>query len=134
MRRSSRSTKRTSTRAIDTRIKKKPRHLTFAERIAAGNNMSQHIKHCLKSSSFYIVLNGKKSVLDYRQLPNKVLDFYHTEVPVEHRGQGYAAQLVKEGFKFAKTENFKVIPSCSYVAKYAREMATPEEKNLVINE
>uniref|UniRef100_A0A7E4W573 Protein NATD1 n=1 Tax=Panagrellus redivivus TaxID=6233 RepID=A0A7E4W573_PANRE len=94
--------------------------------------MAQQIKHCINSRSFSIVLNGKKSVLEYRQLPNKVLEFFHTEVPVEHRGQGYAKQLVKEGFKFADAEHYKVLPTCPYVAKYAQESATAHEKELVV--
>lgn len=123
--------------------------------------MAQKIQHCAKSAMFYmqmseslivicayfnVLLDTKKSVLEYKKLPNSVLDLYHTEVPPEHRGHGVAAQLVKVcsfkaaksiiffqyAFQYCKDNNYKVLPTCSYVAKYANEMATPEEKQLVV--
>ena len=89
--------------------------------------------------------DGKEAILEYRKVAHTVLDMFHTEVPPEHQGKGFAAQLVKvcsysiyrfyifsqEAFKYAKENNYKVIPSCSYVEKYAREMATQEERNLI---
>uniref|UniRef100_A0A914Y1J8 Protein NATD1 n=1 Tax=Panagrolaimus superbus TaxID=310955 RepID=A0A914Y1J8_9BILA len=95
--------------------------------------MAHKVQHCTKSAMFFIQMNNKKSVLEYKKLPNNVFDFWHTEVPPEHRGHGVAAELVKHGFQYCKDNQYKVLPSCSYVAKYAREMATPEEKKLVVD-
>uniref|UniRef100_A0AC34Q602 Protein NATD1 n=1 Tax=Panagrolaimus sp. JU765 TaxID=591449 RepID=A0AC34Q602_9BILA len=92
---------------------------------------SKPVQHCAKTLKFFIKNNGKDSVLLYSKVSNAALDLFHTEVPPEHRGKGYGAALVKEAFKYAKENNYKVIPSCSYVEKYAREQATPEEKRLV---
>uniref|UniRef100_A0A914CIH8 Protein NATD1 n=1 Tax=Acrobeloides nanus TaxID=290746 RepID=A0A914CIH8_9BILA len=56
---------------------------------------------------------------------------YHTEVPSQFQGKGYAALLVKDALKYCKDNNLKVVPTCWYVEKYIREKGTPEEKNLV---
>ncbi|KAE9549098.1 hypothetical protein FO519_007698 [Halicephalobus sp. NKZ332] len=93
--------------------------------------MARSVQHCGRTMKFFIDMNGKESILEYRKVSNAVLDMFHTEVPPEHQGKGYAAQLVKEAFKYAKQHDYKVIPSCSYVVKYAKEMATPEEKSLI---
>lgn len=42
----------------------------------------------------------------------------HTEAPKELRDTGAAAELVKRTLEYCKTNNFIVVPSCSYVAKY----------------
>lgn len=40
----------------------------------------------------------------------------HTNVPPEMRGQGIAALLVEVLVKDARSEGFRVVPACSYVA------------------
>uniref|UniRef100_A0A915AI85 Protein NATD1 n=1 Tax=Parascaris univalens TaxID=6257 RepID=A0A915AI85_PARUN len=39
------------------------------------------VEHCAKSLEFFVRMNGARSTLQYRRLPNNVLDLYHTEVP-----------------------------------------------------
>lgn len=46
------------------------------------------------------------------------LEFYRTFVPESARGQGHAAKLVRAGLDYARDGNFKVEPSCSYVARF----------------
>ncbi|MBW3166808.1 GNAT family N-acetyltransferase [Qipengyuania flava] len=43
-------------------------------------------------------------------------DAEHTLVPARMRGQGVAAKLVAALIADARSENFTIIPSCSYVA------------------
>lgn len=79
--------------------------------------------------------SSKKAVLDYRQLKGgKVLDMHHTEVPPELRGQGIAAQLCKEAFKYCHENNLKVVTSCPYVQKYVNEAASESDKKLVVKQ
>ncbi|CAD5233014.1 unnamed protein product [Bursaphelenchus xylophilus] len=94
--------------------------------------MTSRIQHCAKSMQFFVNLkNGQKAVLDYKIKEGNILDMKHTFVPPEGRGQGLAEELVREGFQFAKSNKFQVYPTCSYVQRYAKEIATPEEQSLI---
>ena len=75
------------------------------------------VKHDKEKQKFYVVAEGKESHLEYNKTEN-VLNFYHTYVPDELRGRGIAAEIVKTGLSFAKENDLKIIPSCSYVAAY----------------
>lgn len=52
--------------------------------------------------------------LTYSKSGTSQLIINHTEVSEKYRGQDYAKQLVFEAVKYAKSENLKVIPVCSY--------------------
>lgn len=43
-------------------------------------------------------------------------DAQHTHVPAAMRGRGIAARLVEALVRDARSEGFKIIPSCTYVA------------------
>lgn len=60
------------------------------------------------------------------------MDMHHTEVPPELRGQGIAAKLCKEAFKYCHDNKLKVVTSCPYVEKYVNEAASESEKKLVV--
>lgn len=49
---------------------------------------------------------------------NKEIYIEHTYVNGPLRGQGIAAQLVEKVLEYAKENNLKVVPICSYVKKY----------------
>ncbi|WKY00047.1 hypothetical protein Q1695_014719 [Nippostrongylus brasiliensis] len=93
--------------------------------------MVLRVQHCKKSMEFFINFGGgSRAFLQYRELPNRVLDFEHTETPSDQQGKGVAKTLVKEGFKYAAENHYKVKPTCWYVAKYVDEMATEDERNI----
>lgn len=50
--------------------------------------------------------------------PNGDLDVNRTFVDPSQRGKGLAEKLLLKVIEKAKTENVKIIPSCSYVANY----------------
>ncbi|PIO71790.1 hypothetical protein TELCIR_06304 [Teladorsagia circumcincta] len=75
--------------------------------------------------------SGSKAKLHYREIPGRVLDFDHTETPKDQQGKGIAKILVQEGLKYAAENNYKVKPTCPYVAKYVSEKGTSEEKKLI---
>ena len=56
--------------------------------------------------------------ITWENLDNNVLDVNHTFVDPIQRGKGLAETLVLEVLAKAKKEEAKIIPSCSYVAKY----------------
>lgn len=48
---------------------------------------------------------------------NDVLDVYHTEVDKAYGGKGLAGKLLDQVVDFARKENKKIYPTCSYVLK-----------------
>ncbi|MGA7837532.1 MAG: GNAT family N-acetyltransferase [Ignavibacteriaceae bacterium] len=77
--------------------------------------MSYQIKHDKENQQFITNVEGKDAYLRYLMRDENTIDFHHTYVPDELRGKGLAAEVVKEGFKFAEENNLKVIPTCPYI-------------------
>ena len=46
---------------------------------------------------FFLIL-GENAVIEYRWIEDSVVDLYHTEVPLSHRGKGLAQLLTKVAF------------------------------------
>jgi uncharacterized protein len=74
------------------------------------------IKHDEKNGEFYLLTSDGRALLSYTR-DGDVLDFHHTFVPDELRGQGIAQKLVEAGFEYVKKNNLKVFPSCPYVLR-----------------
>ncbi len=63
---------------------------------------------------------GAEARLDYRlfqQQGQPAVDFYHTFVPAEFRGQGIAALLTAAALDWARAQQLQIHASCSYVAR-----------------
>ncbi len=64
---------------------------------------------------FYIEQEGRLiAELDYR-IKDNVLDAYHTGVRPEFEGQGIAGRLFDQMVKFARENNYTVLPTCPYI-------------------
>ncbi|AKQ47696.1 hypothetical protein TH63_12780 [Rufibacter radiotolerans] len=48
----------------------------------------------------------------------QIIDFQHTFIEEEHRGKGYAGQLIKHGIEYAIQQKLEIRASCPAVAKY----------------
>ncbi len=57
------------------------------------------------------------------------INLYHTFTDPALRGKGLAAQVVRAALEFAKKNNLKVIPTCSYVQSFIAK--NDEYKELV---
>lgn len=66
---------------------------------------------------FETTIDGRLSVAEYR-LADRVVTFVHTAVPPEQRGRGIAAALVGAALDWARAQQRRVVPACSYVARY----------------
>ncbi|WP_301099580.1 GNAT family N-acetyltransferase [Otariodibacter sp.] len=55
--------------------------------------------------------------LNYHYVSDKVLNAYHTEVDVNHQGEGIAGKLYNALIEFAEQNQLKIQPSCSYIEK-----------------
>jgi predicted GNAT family acetyltransferase len=70
----------------------------------------------------------KLATVNYR-VSGKSLDLVHTEVPAEYQGQGLAGKLAKAALDWARAQDMKVIPGCSYIKGYIEKH--PEYADLV---
>ena len=79
--------------------------------------MSRQIEHIEDLRRFITVENGFTAHIDY-EFYNEGIDLTHTIVPKEIAGSGIAAELVEYAIEFARRQNLKVRPTCSYVKAY----------------
>jgi uncharacterized protein len=64
---------------------------------------------------------------DFVGLPkSKLISFAHTWTPEKERGKGLAKVITKGALEWAKKKGYTVIPTCSYVEKFARENENEE--------
>jgi uncharacterized protein len=75
------------------------------------------VKHNAAANRFEVTLDGHLSVCEYELAENNLV-FKHTLVPPELRGRGVAEQLVRAGLAEARATGRRVVPACSYVAKF----------------
>jgi len=62
-------------------------------------------------------VDGYVSVCEYEMAGSQMV-FTHTLVPPELRGRGIAEQLVRTALADARAAGSRVVPACSYVAKF----------------
>jgi len=79
--------------------------------------MDFEIKQDTEKDRFVTYVEGYEAVVEYT-LKDNVIDLYRTFTPPELRGKGVAGKLVKYALEYAKENNLKVIPTCSYVRGY----------------
>jgi predicted GNAT family acetyltransferase len=78
------------------------------------------ILHDEHDHKFYCVIDDKECVVEYL-LDDDTIDFFHTYVPIEFRGQGIAKKLYDYISEWLKGKNLKIKTSCSYAEKYFSE-------------
>ncbi len=83
----------------------------------------REVQHNRQAGCFELVVDGHRAHLDYRQLDEQTLDYFHTFVPDALRGQGVAAVLTRAALDYAQHNGLDVVPSCSYVAVYMQRQA-----------
>lgn len=80
------------------------------------------VVHDSSKSMFRAILQEEEvGHLEYKlltQTTSKAVDFFHTYTNPIAQGKGVAAKMVQSGLQWAKENNYRVIPSCSYVASY----------------
>ena len=75
------------------------------------------IRHDAAGKRYEAVVEGHRSVCDYELADGRMV-FTHTFVPPELRGKGIAEQLVRTALADARAAGRKVVPACSYVARF----------------
>ena len=75
------------------------------------------IRHVVNEGFFIFGENGDElAKLTYRKEGEKLF-FESTVVSPELRGQGIAGKLFEAGVKYARENNYKIVPVCSYIVK-----------------
>jgi len=72
------------------------------------------IIHNKEQQKFYLEKDGKESYAIYFMHDSKTINILRTYVPPEMRNKGLAGEVVKAVLEYAKENNLKVIPTCSY--------------------
>jgi hypothetical protein len=78
---------------------------------------------------FVIHAEGKEVYVEF-DLKDDKIDLDHTYTHPDLRGRGLAAQVVRAALEYAKENNLKVIPTCSYVRSFIKK--NDEYKEMVI--
>jgi predicted GNAT family acetyltransferase len=86
------------------------------------------VRHNSAENRFEVIVDGRLSVADY-QLRDGEMVMTHTYVPPELRGRGIAEKLVRAALEYAKAEQLRVVPACSYVDVFIQRHA--EYRSLV---
>lgn len=64
------------------------------------------------------------------EFEENVVNINHTFVDESLRGQGIAGEMMKELITYLKSENFKVVPTCSYAVAWFEKH--PEDRSLLV--
>jgi len=84
--------------------------------------------HNAAAGRYEVTVDGHLSVCDY-EISGANQVFTHTRVPPELRGRGIAELLVRAALAEARAEKRRVVPACSYVAKFIERH--PEYQDLL---
>ena len=67
------------------------------------------------AGAFYIDDNGERlGEMRYLVRDNTVMNIYHTEVSDKLQGHHMGEKLVEAGVKYARENNFKILPTCTF--------------------
>ena len=88
--------------------------------------MEEKIIHEKENTRFVIYVDKYEAFVEYNSVEGK-LNLYHTYTDPELRGKGLAAQVVRAALEFAKENNLKVVPTCSYVQTFIKRNDEYEE-------
>jgi predicted GNAT family acetyltransferase len=80
------------------------------------------VTHDEDGQQFTVWVDGHLALLAYHRAPG-LISLDHTAVPPAIEGNGVAAKLTSTALDFARGQNLRVVPRCSYAAAYIRQHA-----------
>ncbi|ROQ39834.1 hypothetical protein EDF46_1469 [Frondihabitans sp. PhB188] len=90
--------------------------------------MTVEVRRDDAQSQYTILKDGRTVGFAAFQESDSEIAFTHTEVDPAEQGNGYAAVLVQHALDDVKaTSDKRVVPACSYVAKYVEKNPQYEE-------
>lgn len=81
--------------------------------------MNYEITHNKDTHRFETIVEGCIGYVEYHPYQGTI-DIVHTIVPAKIEGRGVAAALVKAVYEYARENDLKVIPSCSYAMIWSK--------------
>ena len=88
--------------------------------------------HIPGEQQFCIVLPDEdKCVLLYERTGD-VVDMWHTEVPLNWRGQGLGGDLMKGAMEWVMQRKYKAKLSCTFLQKFIRDNPNPAWEKVVV--
>lgn len=78
------------------------------------------IQHNIADQAFTAGTGEQPAELAYALPAPGTIDFTHTFVPEEERGQGQAEELARAGLAYARQQHLKVRTSCEFMAAFAQ--------------
>ncbi len=91
----------------------------FMNRTMSTEPTPLSVTHNSAACRFEMTNSAVVAKLDY-SIADAIMTITHTFVPPELRGQNIAGQLARAAFDFARAQDFKVVPDCSYIEAYAK--------------
>ena len=88
--------------------------------------MKEKVIHDKDKSRFIITIDNKEAYVDYNIEQNK-MNLYHTYTDPDLRGKGLAAKVVVAALEYAKENNLKIEPGCTYVQSFISRHKEYEE-------
>jgi len=82
--------------------------------------MDIEVKHDEINKRFVVEIEGYEAYLSYNVF-NDIIELSYAYTPPEIRGKGIAKIVVEYAFNYAKANNLKVIPTCSYVQAFVEK-------------
>ncbi|MVN74893.1 N-acetyltransferase [Hymenobacter sp. HMF4947] len=83
--------------------------------------LTMNIKHNAADQEFTSGPADDQAELAYSLPTPGVIDFVHTFVPEDRRGQGEADQLARAGLAYARQHHLKARTSCEFMAAFAEQ-------------
>jgi uncharacterized protein len=81
-----------------------------------------HVTHDDEAQTFSLSVEGQLAQIAYHRRPG-LISLDHTNVPPPIEGYGVAAKLTRFALDYARQQNLRVIPACSYVAAFVAKHA-----------
>ena len=88
--------------------------------------MEEKAIHEKGNKRFVIYVDKYEAFVEYNTGEGK-LNLHHTHTDPELRGKGLAAQVVRAALEFARKNNLKVVPTCSYVRAFLKKNGEYDE-------
>jgi predicted GNAT family acetyltransferase len=79
--------------------------------------IADEIRHDPAAQRFSVMVDGEQGHLEYKAGEGAIV-ITHTAVPPAIGGRGIAGALVQAALEYARAAGLKVIPRCSYAARY----------------
>ena len=83
--------------------------------------MTVTVQHHPKNQEFTVEQDGLSAELAYSLPTEGVIDFTHTFVDEDLRGQGVGEELARTGLAYAREQQLRVRTSCSFMRQFVAD-------------